>query len=184
MTPTLRSVFTGALLGCAALLANACVVHDDDDHHDDDYSDGGGYYATVDADFVLDTVLGEGAGVFVEYGRGGVWTVWTSCDTLVYGNTCAYQINVVSHATIDTVDEQELEGYDEVELFGRDSFTLFAETATHLDMVQFTTEPGALVEMEVILDGLVSPDRFVWYGNGVVHEGAPESPVVFQPDVP
>lgn len=167
--------------------APACVSHhDDDDGYYDRHHQASphAYYTTVDADFVLNTAFGEGAGVFVEYSSGGVWTVWTSCDAALTGDSCAFDVQVRSTAPVATVDELDMEDFDHVELYDDYDFAMIVDTAYHMDRVMFSTEPGALVEIELAIDGIIDPSYFVWYGNGTVHNGAPESPVVFQPDQP
>ena len=72
----------------SAVAVNACVIWPEDDH-DDHYVEPDPYieptvYTTIDADHVLDTDLGLGAGLFVEYGTGGRWTLWTSTSRNSY----------------------------------------------------------------------------------------------------
>lgn len=171
--------------------APACVIVDDDDgHYDDDhhhYDDGyvgGAVYTTIDADHVLDTDLGEGAGLFVEYAVGGRWTLWTSCDTNVTGSLCFWDVSVVpQRGGIFDPLEFDTEGFDAVEAY-ESSLRFYAETGSHTDAVEFYADPGALLEITVTLDGYDAPEYLVWFGNGFVHNGANGLPVVFQPDQP
>ncbi|MSP24009.1 MAG: hypothetical protein EXR75_02370 [Myxococcales bacterium] len=159
------------------------------ERHDDDDRDGLGrdvtaFHTTIDSGEMLSTELGSGAGVFVEYARGGVWRIWTSCDTALTGLDCIYQIEVASYGRIDAVDGIDLEPFDTVDVFDDESLTFYAETDYESDAVEVFATPGALLTVSVALDGLVDPSYFVWIGNGAVNEGAPASPVVFQPDAP
>ncbi len=167
--------------------APACViVSDDDDHHQPPppVADQP-YYTTIDADFVLDTNLGEGAGMFVEYGVGGRWNLWTSCDTLITGSLCIWDVRVTAlSGGIYDLLEFDTEDYDYTEYLRDNSLVFYAETGSDSDAVEFYTEPGTLLEVELALDGWVAPEYLVWYGNDTVHNGAPRSPVVFQPDQP
>ncbi len=175
-----QTISVGA--GSVALCLASLGCHHHDDYYDDPYYDA--QYTTIDADYVLETDLGYGAGVFVEYSMGGLWYLWTSCDTAVAVGDCTYDIHVLSHSPIDSVAGYDLEGWDNVDPYASDAFMFYADTAFMSDAVEFTTAPGALVEIELVLDGYVAPEYFVWYGNGRVHNGAAGSPVVFQPDVP
>src|SRR5690606_8294626 len=97
---------------------------------------------------------------------------------------CAYDVYVRSTAPVATIDELDMEPTDYAEPLSDYDFLMIADTGLGSDAVAFTTDPGALVEMELAIDGIVDASYFVWYGNGYVHEGAPFSPVVFQPDRP
>lgn len=181
----LKSIaFAGVLLG-----AIGCGPHRNyRDGYRDDSSGSGSvdepFYTTVDADNTLTTSLGEGAGVFVEYARGGVWRFWTSCDSSVTGYGCKYRLYVYPHGGIAQVDGIDLEETDSVDVHGDGTLTFAATTALDSDTIEVFTTPGALLEAELELDGIIDPSYFVWFGNGVVRQGAPRSPVVFQPDAP
>ncbi len=142
------------------------------------------FYTTVDAGQTLTTDLGEGAGVFVEYQRGGNWRVWTSCDKNVTGRSCHYEVTVSPRAPVEWVNGVDLESNDYYERNGDGTITFVAETGADSDAIEFATKPGALVDIELTLDGNVDPSYFVWFGNDDVRRGAPSSPVVFQPDAP
>jgi hypothetical protein len=163
------------------------VHHDDDPYYDDPYypPNQGAVYTTIDADHVLDTDLGLGAGMFVEYGVGGRWTLWTSCDTDITGALCNWEAHVSARSgAITDVRELDNESYDYAEYRGDHSLSFYAETGSYSDAVEFYTDPGVLLDVEVVLDGFVAPEYLVWFGNGYVHDGASGSPVVFQPDQP
>jgi hypothetical protein len=178
------------LIGAVAIVftVNGCFIndhHDDDNHHyDDDVAPAEPSFVTIDRNNVLSTELGYGAGFFVEYAEGGIWTVWTSCDTELTGNACYFEAVIASQAPIQAVEDVDLEGFDRVSVVGDDGLSIYSETTNGRDMVTFTTAPGALVQMAIALDGFLAPGYFVWFGNGVVQDGAPSSPVVFQPDAP
>jgi len=141
------------------------------------------YYTTIDRDHVLTTDLGEGAGLFVEYANAGVWTLWTSCDSNLTDHGCAWHAEVFADAALGTPEAFYLEGNDHIHTHEA-GLSFYAETSYDMDMMVFTTEPGALVEIDVTLDGYLAPGYLVWFGNDVVHDGAPRSPVAFQPDAP
>ena len=120
----------------------------------------------------------------MEYRTGGDWEVWTSCDTKATGATCNYEVNITSAGAISNVESVDVEANDRVDSFNGNAISFFAETATRSDALRFTTEPGADLEVELILDGIVAPPYMVWYADGLVHDGADGSPVVFQPTAP
>ncbi|RLB52282.1 MAG: hypothetical protein DRI90_22320, partial [Deltaproteobacteria bacterium] len=153
----------GVAVAAGSLVSTGCHYNDDyyDDYYNDPYYDE--YYTTVDADYVLETDLGYGAGVFVEYSIGGLWYLWTSCDTSLDGGHCAYDVHVIAHSPIDFVAGYDLEGWDNVDQYAADAFSFYADTAYYSDAVEFSTNPGALVEIELVLDGYVAPEFFVWY---------------------
>lgn len=191
------SLGIGAALAFA-MLGSACVVHDDDDGCYDCYYGGPPpdqpVLVTIDADYTLSTELGYGASVFVEYTRGGTWTVWTSCDTDKSGYYCYWDVYVTSHGFVDTIDLYDTEGWDGVDVLSDSSFMFHAETGSFSDTAVFTTAPGELVEIVAYLDGVAVPDHIVWHGNGLVHDwrtdlaghanGVTSQPVIFQPDAP
>jgi hypothetical protein len=157
-----------------AVLAGGCiVVHDDHDSTT---------YTTIDAGHELTAVLGEGAGVFVEYQLGGHWRVWTSCDTAITERSCDYEIHVTAAHSIDSVHEEAFEAGDHVDLFGADTLVFYAHTTTVSDAIELTTPAGERLQIEVVLDGVLAPDYLVWSSGGSVQEGATSSPVVFEPD--
>jgi hypothetical protein len=183
-----------AIASASALLLSAlvsgCVVHVDDDGHydDDDHVDDSPppttdpYLAVIDRGQTLSTTLGEGAALFVEYAGDGEWTLWTSCDTLLYGASCVYDVYVSSQAPISDATRVDLEGDDYAEYDGTHGLYFGPETSTHRDALTFVTEPGALIQVDVFLDGLAAPAYLIWHGEGVVQNGAPFMPVLFLPD--
>ncbi|HHH31287.1 MAG TPA: hypothetical protein ENK57_23475 [Polyangiaceae bacterium] len=167
-----------------ALSASGCViVHDDDDghHHEPDVEP---YFATVDRGEVLTTELGSGAGLFVEYAAGGRWTLRTSCDTDLSGRPCLWDVYVAAQGSISGLETRDFEASEDVaEYTGDNSLTMLTTTTFGADAISFSTEPGALIRVEVYLDGIDAPEYLVWFNSGV-QNGAPYMPVVFQPDAP
>ncbi|UQA58857.1 hypothetical protein [Polyangium aurulentum] len=180
------------LVACVGLASatTGCIIVADDNDDDvvvvDNPRPVEPMLVTIDSDAILEAEGGEGVGVFVEYAAGGHWLVWTTCDTNYSGNVCAFDI----FATVDTSSNLELvqgdgiEGYDFVNVEGSGGLEFYAETSADVDAVQFTTTPGAIVRLEVNIDGSPQPRFIYWVGNGVLHEGAPTSPIDFEPSVP
>jgi hypothetical protein len=177
----------GALLGALALGGAGCLFIDDrgpSGYYGDDYYYDDPVYVTIDTDEVLSTDLGEGAGLFVEYRSGGTWRLWTTCDTYVTGYACAFDVYAIAGSSVRNIVADDLEDYDYVDLTGSDSFAFYAETGSDYDAIEFETAAGASLQVELQLDGYVEPGYIFWIGDGRVHEGAPGSPVIFDPSDP
>ena len=86
-------------LGLLAFPIGACGYGSDGPHHgsmhdDDDDCGGTVYAATIDTGVGLETDPGRGVGAFVEYAEGGSWRLFTSCDTLISGFVCLWDVIV------------------------------------------------------------------------------------------
>ncbi len=170
---------TLAIASILSLLATGC--YDDHHLHEEELEP---FLATVDRGEVLTTELGAGAGLFVEYAQGGRWTLWSSCDTDLSARPCLWDVYVASQGAIDGLETRDFEsGEDSVHFSSDSSFSMFTTTTSGSDSVSFSTDPGALIRLEVYLDGLDAPDYLVWFNSGI-QSGAPYHPVVFQPDAP
>src|SRR5690606_14205133 len=151
-----RKLALGAGAGVAlAMLGSACVVHHDDDGCYDCYYPTADepYLATIDADVTLTTELGFGAGPFVEYTRGRLWNLWTSCDSEYHGYYCYWDVYVTSYGTIDSIALYDTEGWDNFEVHDASAFSAHFETGSFSDGVDFSSQPGELIEITAYLDG-------------------------------
>lgn len=180
---------SAAMVATLGLLGAGCIIVDDGGYYGPHYYYEPGYYddpvwVTIDADEVLETTLGEGAGVFVEYESGGLWRIWTACDTNVTGYTCLFDVYATAGSSIDRVATDDLEAYDQVDITAPDALVFYTETGIDYDGIAFQAEPGAWLELEVLLDGAVDPRYIFWVSDGAVQDGAPGSPVIFEPDEP
>lgn len=139
---------------------------------------------TIDSDVALDASPGDGVGVFVEYYAGGTYRIWTTCDTAFSGNACAFDIftSVDTTSAIIATTEENLEGIDSITVNpGQGTVDLRFDTGNDYDAAVIDVTPGAILRVEVFLDGQ-SDSRFTyWFGNGVLHEGAPTNPIDFNP---
>jgi hypothetical protein len=141
---------------------------------------------TVDTGARLDVTAGQLQGVFVEYGGGGDWKVYTSCDTTADGNTCNFDL------TLSTADAKGFtnptginqEPRDTVTLMPDGSVHLVFDTATQLDGVTFTTTAGAILRVDANINGASASRLVNWISDGVVQNGAPSNPVDFSPSNP
>lgn len=186
--PWWRLGSTGAVVLVLVALCGGCIIVDDGydgphyyygpDYYDDPV------YVTIDANEVMNTALGEGVGLFVEYESGGTWRLWTSCDTNLTGYACAFDVYAIAGSSVHNVITEDLEAYDHVDITSSDSLVFYAETGSNFDGVTFDTQAGVSLEVELVLDGYVEPSFIYWVGDGVLHEGAAGSPVVFSPNEP
>lgn len=143
--------------------------------------------STIDTDYLLSAEPGDGVGVFVEYAAGGNWSIRTTCDANTSGYACTFDVNAIvvdETATIDSIDRPELEGADYVEPIDNYGLHFHAETDVDTDRVTFHTAPGAIVQFDVVLDGKDGGRFFYWFGDGVLHQGAPTNPIQLEPSQP
>jgi hypothetical protein len=181
------------LLATASLGLGGCIIVEDDNRHGDRE---GGYgdptptdepkLVAIDTDAVVSAEPGEGVGLFVEYEAGGTWRLSTTCDTNYSDVACLFDV----FASVDTsselleITDDDLEGHDETGVIALGVVGLHAETTSDVDSVSFTTTPGAFVRTEMYLDGVSQPRFVYWFGDGVLHTGAPTNPLDFEPTEP
>jgi hypothetical protein len=173
----IRSSFPCLILALAGSLTVACGYGD---HHDGDYYSPPGVIeqATIDTDQLLDVEAGEGAGAFIEYESGGTYHVTTTCD-LAGEHACVWDIVVtpLDGARVLSLTSADLESDDTVSLSTDDRVRLVARTGTDFDGFSFTTEPGAAIEVDALLDDGAGNRFLFWVGDGAVHGGAPTNPI-------
>jgi hypothetical protein len=140
---------------------------------------------SIDPGKALETKPGEGVGVFVEYQTGGHWHVWTACDTNISGVACQFDVyaTAVSGAELSNLKAEGLEDTDAVSIKAG-SLHLSAQTTKEFDGMTFDATPGAIVEIEARVDDATDPHVLYWYGDGVLHKGAPTNPIDFKPTAP
>jgi len=185
------------VLGLAAGLglataATGCIIVDDDDGYDDPVVtpppvEREPMLVSIETDVSLESVPGDGVGVFVEYYPGGTYRIWTTCDTNYSGVSCPIDVymSIDSSSTFGAVSGVDLEGADFINVddtYG--TVDLHVETASDIDSAEIDVTPGAILRLEVLVDGVPQPRFVYWFGNGVLHKGAPTSPVDFAPTVP
>jgi hypothetical protein len=140
---------------------------------------------TIDTGQSLTTAIGEGTGVFTEYQAGGHWHVWTSCDTVLTGQGCAYDVTAqVFGGTVTNVRGEELESQDFVGSQCADTAYLSVNTGSNLDGMLFDAPPGATVRVTAALGGAIYGDILYWISGGVPHNDANSNPADFTPSAP
>jgi hypothetical protein len=171
----------------ALLAATACGYGDHTEHGY--YGDNGSrscgtpvQRGVIDTDATLDVAPAKGVGVFVEYGSGGHWRVFVSCDTDKSGYECGFDVIVrpLDGSKVLGVASESLESNDTASLVGDDEVNLVTHTDYDFDGFVFDTDPGVGISVDAFLDNACT-NYVYWVGDGGVHDGAPSSPVEFVP---
>jgi hypothetical protein len=186
------------LLATAPLTLGGCTIVEDRDYRDRDDDDAwveptppppantDPMLVGIDKGAAVTSEPGEGVGIFVEYAGDGAWKIWTTCDTNTSKVVCSFDL----YASIDQSSElieiagEDLERADQTSLMSEGVALLHAETGSDVDAMTLTTTPGAILRLEAYLDDQPQPRFVYWFGNGVLHEGAPTNPVDFEPSAP
>jgi hypothetical protein len=134
----------------------------------------------IDTGQGLTTKPGDGVGVFVEYDGGGVWKLWTTCDTNKSGVTCGFDLYATAEG-LSVLGLDDTEGSDFVDVGGKAAHASF-DTASDTDGVTFQTKPNAVLELEAYIDGDSASPYVFWVGDGQVHSGAPSLVTDFWPN--
>lgn len=181
------------------LCLSGCVITDDDwddDYYyedDGDYWGGSGAYAcghvqtgTIDVGMPLESPPGEAVGIFVDYEGEGRWHVFTTCDTASSGYECEFDILATPLGRSPVFDAQpdDIERDDRLTIEGSDSVHFLAYTALDTDGFYLETDPGATLELDVLLDGACGNGFLYWIGDGGIHRGAPSNPFELEPAAP
>ena len=190
--------FVPVVLRPAALVAmlataSGCVIVSEDHVHrdapDDTYvppsggTSGGGtatgttggavapMLVEVDTDQTMNADPGQGVGVFVEYGAGGKWHVWWTCDTLRTSKPCDVDLTITSaNGPIANVDTSALAG----------GFTQSPEatrleasvrTTTEVHGLRFDTLPGSAITIDASVSGLRDGSFLFFVQDGKVRGG-------------
>lgn len=177
------------LLALPALLAaTACTYGDHNGRYDHDPSDGSNSCGSpaergvIDTDGTLEVEPAAGVGVFVEYGAGGHWRIYVSCDTDQSGYDCEFDViaKPLEGGTVLSVTSENLESNDSVSIIGDDSVNLISRTDYDFDGFKLDTQPGVALSVDAFLDNACT-NYVYWVENGAVHDGAPTSPIELQP---
>jgi hypothetical protein len=141
----------------------------------------------IDTGATMSADPGNGVGVFVQYEAGGFWTVFTTCDTAITGAACDFDILVTgldSRTQISNVEGFDLETGDTVSLNSDGSFQLVTSTTFGMNGIIFDADPGATMEIDILLDGGDRPELTYVVSDGVVLEGVPTNPIDLTPAIP
>jgi hypothetical protein len=141
----------------------------------------------IDTGATLAAAPGEGVGVFVEYRAGGHWNVWTTSDVNVGGVPRSFDILATAiddTAVLSNVTGVDLGAEDRASLTAVNQVQLLTETDIGADGITFDSTPGAVIELDVLVDGASDSRIIYWVGDDILHEGAPTNPIDFWPSAP
>ncbi|HLV20616.1 MAG TPA: hypothetical protein VKZ49_07035 [Polyangiaceae bacterium] len=132
---------------------------------------------------------GRGAGLFVEVAPGGRWHVYATCDTLVSGVACQWDVVVRPLDTDELFDlvADRLEPDDEIFWWREAGFfsaRLLTRTGGEVDGLFVTAPEGAPVQIDVLLDGQAAPDLVRWVYQDEVKDSAVTQAINFTPTEP
>jgi hypothetical protein len=141
---------------------------------------------TIDPGATMTADPGNGVGVFVQYDPGGYWTVFTTCDTAFSGTSCDFDILISADRSvfIDNVEGFDLDATDSLTLGTDGSINLLTGTTYGMNGVLFDTDPGAVIRLDVLLDGIAQPEFVFVVSDGRLLSGVPTNPVDFFPATP
>jgi hypothetical protein len=141
---------------------------------------------TIDTGATLPLDPGGSVGLSVQYAAGGHWNVSTTCDTRTSGATCAFDVIVspAPGASFSGVEGHDLGSADTLDLRSDGSVRLVTSTSYATDGISFDQDPGAIVEIDALLDGAVQPPLVRLVSDGSVVEGVPTNPIALSPSDP
>lgn len=123
----------------------------------------------VDSDQIMEAAGGDGVGVFVEYGRGGHWRIWWTCDTNLTSQLCDFAVT----ARADTLSEVDASALPLAAVKHASSTRVVVKTLTTRDAhaLRFDTAPGDVITVEATIDGLKDGSFFFFVQDGEVNGG-------------
>lgn len=191
----MKTLLSLSALAAFALSSVGCVI-DSSDHHRGygDYDDtvpppqsssaATPVLVEIDTNAKLEADPGDGVGVFAEYGAGGKWHVFWACDTNETKRQCDYQVRI--RAATGRVSNATDDGGQPVST-GSGEISLRRTIGTQNDGVRFETDPGAVVTLEVTLDGRGDNVLFFFVQGGKLnggYEGNLTNPIKLQGNTP
>jgi hypothetical protein len=136
----------------------------------------------------LSATPGTGAATNLEYLGNGAWHIFVTCDTLIYGYACAFDVTA---RTVDGSPIQAIttDGDDPAGPLGGDTAALRSSTTTEIDGMHFVTAPGTSVRVTSLLDGCADYGSMLLIGRGVPGDptpvySAPTDPLELLPTAP
>jgi hypothetical protein len=142
----------------------------------------------VDPNKTMTAQPGQGVGVFTEYGTGGHWHVWWTCDTNQSGQSCHFQVTVTAASgAIANALGEDLEAGDALSQPTPTEIDLVTQTSTERDGVRFDTSPGAVISLDAKLNGQDDGNLLFFVQDGAVdgnYTGTLTDPLLFEPASP
>ncbi|MDB4944899.1 MAG: hypothetical protein JWP97_4433 [Labilithrix sp.] len=131
---------------------------------------------SVDSDQVMDADPGQGVGIFTEYGAGGKWHVWWTCDTARSQLPCDVVLSAsLATGTLDELDTKELQNQGTA-VAGANRVDVSVTTTTEVHGIRFTSTPGAVLQLQATIGGLtegpgVNRSYFFFVQDGKINGG-------------
>ena len=89
-------------------------------------------------------------GVFVEYGKGGHWHVWWTCDTKQTHQSCDFSVSArAASGNVTNLDASELAG-GFVTSATTSRVDAKSTTTTEVHGIRFDTNPGAIITGDMV----------------------------------
>ena len=132
---------------------------------------------SVDTDQVMNADPGQGVGIFTEYGAGGKWHIWWTCDTAVSKQQCDVSLAATAATgTIDALNSDALQGTGTVATPDPTRVEVHVTTTDQVHGITFTSTPGAVVTLEATVGGLTegpgtNHSFFFFVQNGKINGG-------------
>jgi len=125
----------------------------------------------IDTDQTMTADPGQGVGVFVEYGKGGHWHVWWTCDTAKTRQSCDFSVSAsAASGNITNVDGRDLAGgFHTTPTASRVEAKITTSNQVH--GLRFDTNAGAVLTVEASVGGLKDGAFLFFVQNGKVNGG-------------
>jgi hypothetical protein len=141
----------------------------------------------VDTDQTMDAVGGEGVGVFVEYGKGGHWHLWWSCDTNRTAQSCDFKVTAVANSgALSKLDTSEVHD-GSAAADGTTGIVATTTSTTGVNGMRFESDPGAIVTVSASVGSLQDGSFLFFVQDGKVNGGFAgklTNPLQFQGNTP
>jgi hypothetical protein len=141
---------------------------------------------SIDPGATLSMSPGHQVGVYVESTGAGHWRVITTCDTAISGSSCSFDLNVTPEAgsKFSAVAGENTTASDAMTELDDGTIQLVTQTKYAAAGLSFDAQPGALIEVNMLLDGVPQTGVVHWVSGGMVRDGVPSNPVDFVPRAP
>jgi hypothetical protein len=173
-----------------APLAAGCGSHDgyyDGYNYDPGYTNPANILRVdIDTDQTLEADPGEGAGLFVEYAAGGMYHVFSTCDTNHSNFSCEWLVvaSIDPTLSMEVTDDGNLEKDDAITRIDKGAVRLLFVSDADFDGAVLKVPEGERLRLNWLLDGFADATQLSWVSDGSVHTGAPSDPLDLEPTSP
>ncbi len=143
---------------------------------------------TVDTGATITHVAGEDPGYYAEYDGSGAWHFEWTCDTKLSAEGCIFSGSIVAPTPAGGINAScyECESNDELSTQPNGNNTEIdfnTVTTTGIDGVDFTTTPGATIEIDFQING-IDQDNLVFIPSNGAAVSPTCMPVQLSPSAP